>query len=62
MRDNITELRAKMMSQAGNEAANTYRLAELMRNLQVIIIQQALMSFTRRLYLQVQTSHNLSDR
>lgn len=38
MRDNIAELRARMMSQAGNEAANTYRLSELMRNLQVRII------------------------
>lgn len=40
MRDSIAELRAKMMSQTGNEADNTYRLAELMRNLQVIIIQR----------------------
>lgn len=40
MRNNIAELRAKMMSEAGNDAANTYRLAELMQNLQVIIIQQ----------------------
>lgn len=40
MRDNIAELRAKMMSQEGNEAANTHKLAELMRNLQVIIFQQ----------------------
>lgn len=54
MRNNIAELRAKMMSEAGNDAANTYRLAELMQNLQVIIIQQLWMSFTRRLCLQVQ--------
>lgn len=40
MRDSIAELRAKMMSQTGNQADNTYRLAELMRNLQVIIIQR----------------------
>lgn len=38
IRDNIAELRTKMMSQAENKAANIYRLSELMRNLQVIII------------------------
>lgn len=35
IRDNITELRTKMMSQGENEVHNTYRLAELTQNLQV---------------------------
>lgn len=45
MRDNIAELRAKMMSQAGNEAANTYKLSELMRHLQVLIFLSTLNEF-----------------
>lgn len=36
IRDNITELRTKMMSQGENEVHNTYRLAELTQNLLVL--------------------------
>lgn len=35
LRDTIAELQVEMMSQTGNEADNTCRLAELMQNLQV---------------------------
>lgn len=38
IRDNIAELRAKIMSQTGNEVDNTYRLAQLTQNLQVIYL------------------------
>lgn len=41
IRDKMAELRAKMMSQTGNEVDNTYRLAELTQNLQVIYFLQA---------------------
>lgn len=36
IRDNIMELRTRMMSEGENEVQDTYRLAELTQNLQVI--------------------------
>lgn len=36
IRDNITELRTKMMSQGENEVPSIYRLVELTQNLQVL--------------------------
>lgn len=36
IRDNITELRTKMMSQGGNEVPSIYRLVEMTQNLQVL--------------------------